>query len=177
MSLYNGISAALLRQATYSTVRFAFYESAKDHILSKQETEGNRYKNKKLTFVQSIVLAGIGGGLGSIFGSPADLINVRMQNDLKLPINQRRNYKNCFEALYRITKTEGFSSLYIGFHMATLRGILVTIGQLAFYDQFKSGLLNTNYFQDNVVTHFTASIMAGFIATSITQPADVILFN
>ncbi len=96
-----------------------------------------------------------------------------MQNDLKLPVNERRNYKHCFEALYRITKTEGFSSLYIGFHMATLRGVLVTIGQLAFYDQFKSGLINTNYFQDNVVTHFTASVMAGFVATSITQPADV----
>ena len=173
MSLYNGISAALLRQATYSTVRFAFYESAKDHILSRQEFQDSRHKTKKLTFFQSIVIAGIGGGLGSIFGSPADLINVRMQNDLKLPVNERRNYKHCFEALYRITKTEGFSSLYTGFHMATLRGVLVTIGQLAFYDQFKSGLINTNYFQDNVVTHFTASVMAGFVATSITQPADV----
>lgn len=46
-----------------------------------------------------------------------------MQNDTKLPKEQRRNYKNCFEALYRITKTEGFSRLYVGFHMATLRGI------------------------------------------------------
>ena len=45
-----------------------------------------------------------------------------MQNDTKLPTEQRRNYKNCFEALYRITKTEGFSRLYVGFHMATLRG-------------------------------------------------------
>lgn len=158
---------------TYSTVRFAFYETAKEYILSRKECEKSSHKIKKLTFVQSILIAGIGGGLGSIFGSPADLINVRMQNDLKLPINERRNYKHCFEALYRITKTEGFSSLYIGFHMATLRGVLVTIGQLAFYDQFKSGLLNTNYFQDNIITHFTASIMAGFVATSITQPADV----
>jgi dicarboxylate transporter 10 len=77
------------------------------------------------------------------------------------------------KALCRITKTEDSSSLYIGFHKATLRGVLVTIGQLAFYDQFKSGLLNTNYFQDNIITPFTASIMPGFVATSITQPADV----
>jgi dicarboxylate transporter 10 len=111
--------------------------------------------------------------VGSIFGSPFDLINVRMQNDLKLPVTERRNYKNAFEAFARIIRIEGFSSLYIGFHMATLRGILVTIGQLAFYDQFKTVLINTGYFHDNILTHFNASMLAGFVATGITQPADV----
>lgn len=48
---------------------------------------------------------------------------------MKLPVDKRRNYKNCFEALYRIYKTEGFSRLYTGFEMATLRGVLVTIGK------------------------------------------------
>jgi len=127
LSLYNGISAALLRQATYSTARFAFYEFAKDYILSR-----DGYKSKDITFSEKMIIAGVGGGLGSIVGSPADLINVRMQNDSKLPLENRRNYKNCFEALYRITKTEGFFRLYTGFHMATLRGILVTIGTFHF---------------------------------------------
>ena len=97
-----------------------------------------------------------------------------MQNDPKLPPEKRRNYKNCFEALYRIARTEGFSRLYVGFHMATLRGILVTIGQLAFYDEFKQSLLRSKYFQDNFFTHFTASMCAGLIATVITMPTDVL---
>jgi hypothetical protein len=46
-----------------------------------------------------------------------------MQNDVKLPLKKRRNYKNAFEAVYRILKTEGFFSLYAGFHMATVRGM------------------------------------------------------
>lgn len=130
-------------------------------------------------------------------GSPADLINVRMQNDTRLPVEKRRNYRHCFEALYRITRVnnvktvlalknvffsqfytfqdEGFFRLYAGFHMATLRGILVTVGQLAFYDQFKYDLINkTSFFKDNFVTHFTASMGAGLIATLITMPPDVI---
>lgn len=37
-----------------------------------------------------------------------------MQNDTKLPIEQRRNYKHCFEALYRIFKNEGFNGLFKG---------------------------------------------------------------
>lgn len=97
-----------------------------------------------------------------------------MQNDTQLPANQRRNYKHCFEALYRIAREEGFARLYTGFHMATFRGILVTIGQLAFYDEFKTRLIGTTYFADNLLTHFAASMGAGLIATTITMPADVV---
>ncbi|RNA30168.1 mitochondrial dicarboxylate carrier [Brachionus plicatilis] len=88
----------------------------------------------------------LGGGIGSIVGSLGDLINVRMQNDSKLTLEKRGNYNNCFEALYRITKIEGFTTLYTGFHISAVRGVLVTV----------------------------ASMCAGFIATLITMPVDVI---
>lgn len=52
-----------------------------------------------------------------------------MQNDVKLEPSKRRNYKNAFDALYKIARNEGFFALYTGFHMATIRGILVTIGK------------------------------------------------
>lgn len=35
MGLYNGISASLLRQLTYSMARFAIYETAKQHMSPK----------------------------------------------------------------------------------------------------------------------------------------------
>lgn len=35
LKLYNGLSASMLRQATYSTVRFGVYEKSKDYITSK----------------------------------------------------------------------------------------------------------------------------------------------
>jgi dicarboxylate transporter 10 len=176
LSLYNGMSAAVLRQGTYSTVRFAIYEGAKELLLAR----ANKSKPvgepliTRLPFHQKMIIAGLGGGVGSIFGSPFDLINVRMQNDFKLAPEKRRNYKNAIEALFRISRTEGFFTLYTGFHMATIRGILVTVGQLAFYDEFKHALLRTRYFKDDMVTHFTASMAAGLIATLITMPADVI---
>ena len=55
---------------------------------------------------------------------------IRIQNDCKLPPDKRRNYKHCFEAIYRIAKTEGIIRLYAGFHMAAFRGVLVTIGDI-----------------------------------------------
>ena len=50
----------------------------------------------------------------------------------------------------------------------------MTIGQLCFYDQVKQSLMATPYFQDNLATHFTASLAAGAIATTMTQPMDVL---
>lgn len=53
-----------------------------------------------------------------------------MQNDSKLPPEKRRNYRNCFEALNRIVKTEGFFKLYTGINVAIVRAVLSTIGMI-----------------------------------------------
>jgi dicarboxylate transporter 10 len=58
--------------------------------------------------------------------------------------------------------------------MASTRGVLVTIGHLAFYDEIKYQLILTEYFVDNSLTHFTSSIGAAITATLITMPIDVL---
>ena len=45
---------------------------------------------------------------------------------------------------------------------------------LYYTDVFKSMLLQTDYFKDNLTTHFTASLGAGTVATILTQPFDVL---
>lgn len=171
LAFYNGLSAAVLRQGTYSTTRFAVYDMGKKLV-------SNSPKNKKpdadMPFIQKVVLAGGSGIIGSFIGSPADLVNVRMQNDCKLPVEQRRNYKHCFDALYRIFRNEGVSGLFKGTMMACSRGMLVTIGHLAFYDELKYQLILSTYFEDNLITHFTSSIGAAVTATMITMPIDVL---
>lgn len=41
-------------------------------------------------FYQKFILAGLSGAIGGVVGTPGDLINVRMQNDVKLPVEKRR---------------------------------------------------------------------------------------
>ncbi|CAB3230069.1 unnamed protein product [Arctia plantaginis] len=166
MGLYNGISASLMRQLTYSTARFGIYEMAKQQFAPKD--------GKPMGFLTSSLLAGLGGFAGGLVGSPADLVNVRMQNDIKLPPEQRRNYKNAFHGIYQVIKTEGVLRLWTGSSMNCSRAMLMTIGQLAFYDQIKEILLVTPYFSDNVFTHVSSSLSAGAIATTMTQPVDVL---
>lgn len=165
-ALYNGLSAALLRQATYSTTRFAIYEVTKQAIAGESD--------KGIPLWKMVIMAGVSGAVGGFVGTPADLVNVRMQNDCKLPTELRRNYKNCFDGLIRIVREEGAMRTFSGTTMAMSRGILVTIGQLAFYDYFKKVLIKSGYFKDNLTTHFSSSLLAGFVATVITMPFDVL---
>lgn len=78
LSLYNGISASLMRQLSYSTVRFGLYEIGRDSL-----PPGSGFGGK-------VLLAGVAGAAGGLIGTPADLVNVRMQNDVKLPADQQR---------------------------------------------------------------------------------------
>lgn len=162
LSLYNGLSASFLRQMTYSTTRFGIYEVA------KQSIDGDP------SFLTKVGIAGVSGACGGFVGTPADMVNVRMQNDVKLPLEKRRNYKHAIDGLYRVYKEEGLVRLWSGASTATSRAVFMTIGQLSFYDQVKKTLLGTPYFDDNIVTHFVSSLTAGAIATTLTQPLDVL---
>merc|ERR1719431_861157 len=125
-------------------------------------------------FTQRLLMAAGAGACGGFVGTPGDMVNVRMQNDMKLPADQRRNYKHAIDGMIRVAKEEGLAKLFNGANWATMRAVLMTIGQLCFYDQIKQTLLDTPYFSDNLVTHFTSSLGAGTIATMMTQPLDVL---
>ncbi len=57
-------------------------------------------------------------------GAPADVVNVRMQNDCKLPMEQRRNYKHAFNGLIRIYHEEGPRTLFNGIIKLTKKPVL-----------------------------------------------------
>ncbi|KAI1307971.1 Mitochondrial dicarboxylate carrier [Halotydeus destructor] len=166
-ALYNGLTASWLRQVTYSTTRFGIYEVCKQRLMADGQTN--------IPFYQKVLLAGFSGACGGFVGTPGDMINVRMQNDIKLPSEERRNYKHAIDGVTKVYKNEGMKALFNGATTATLRAALVTVGQIAMYDQYKQLLLAHmgDIFQDNLVTHFTASSLAGATATTLTQPLDV----
>lgn len=165
LALYNGLTASLLRQLTYSTTRFGIYDVAKKQVAPNGEP---------IPFPTLLAIASFAGGCGGIVGTPGDMINVRMQNDIKLPVDQRRNYRHAGDGVLRVFREEGVSKLFNGVEWAAPRAALMTIGQLVFYDVGKRQLLKTKYFKDNLVTHFASSLFAGTMATIITQPLDVL---
>ena len=57
-----------------------------------------------LSFPKKVAGGLISGALGSFIANPFDLSLVRLQADAKLPLEQRRNYKNVFDAVIRVSK-------------------------------------------------------------------------
>ncbi|KAH7398890.1 mitochondrial carrier domain-containing protein [Phaeosphaeria sp. MPI-PUGE-AT-0046c] len=165
MALYRGISAAQLRQGTYSMTRFGVYETLKERTTTAET---------KPSFLTLVGMASISGFLGGVAGNPGDILNVRMQNDAALPVEQRRNYKNAIDGVIRMAREEGVGSLWKGVWPNSSRAVLMTVGQLATYDGFKRTLLQYTPLKDGLSTHFTASFLAGFVATTICSPVDVI---
>jgi solute carrier family 25 oxoglutarate transporter 11 len=116
----------------------------------------------------------IAGAIGAAVGNPADVAMVRMQADGRLPPAQRRNYKSVVDAITRMAKQEGVTSLWRGSSLTVNRAMLVTASQLASYDQIKETILDKGLMRDGLGTHITASFAAGFVAAVASNPVDVI---
>ncbi|KAH8420829.1 hypothetical protein KR222_006122 [Zaprionus bogoriensis] len=160
LAFYNGISASFLRQYTYTLARFGFYTVGASLVSTKSMT-------------RKVLLAATGGAVGGFVGAPADLINVRLQNDIKLPPDQRRNYKHALDGLVRVCREEGWMSLYNGATMTALRGAVMTVGQIACYEQAKDILVSFG-FPQRMYTYILASTLSAISATALSQPIDVI---
>ncbi|KFY76743.1 hypothetical protein V499_03710 [Pseudogymnoascus sp. VKM F-103] len=119
-------------------------------------------------------MASISGFIGGVAGNPADVLNVRMQGDAALPPAQRRNYQHAIHGLVHMTRTEGAGSLFRGIWPNCTRAVLMTASQFATYDTFKGLCIGKAGMTDNIYTHITASVMAGFVATTVCSPVDVI---
>ncbi|ANZ77351.1 BA75_04354T0 [Komagataella pastoris] len=165
---YRGLSASLLRQATYSTTRFGIYEALKDYL-----TKANN--NRDLSTAILLPCSMLAGGIGGLVGNPSDVVNIRMQNDSSLPEPTRRNYRNALHGLARMAKEEGFGSWFRGLLPNLTRGVLMTASQVVSYDVAKQFLVKKLSFDETTrATHFSASLMAGLVATTVCSPADVV---
>lgn len=163
--LYAGLSASILRQATYATVRLGGYEYLKQLLLQR---------NKNPTVLQLLLCSTAAGIAGGICGNPGDVVNVRMQNDGQLPAHLRRNYAHAFDGLLRMVKEEGVMALFRGVGPNINRAILMTSSQCVSYDQFKSFFLKNQYLSEGIGLHLLSSVLAGLVATTACSPVDVI---
>lgn len=119
-------------------------------------------------------MSSVSGIAGSFIGNPADIMNIRMQHDAGLPPAERRNYSNAISGIARMVREEGVQSMFRGVWPNSGRAVLMTASQLAGYDIFKQELLARTSMKDDMSTHLAASLMAGFVATTLCSPVDVI---
>eukprot|EP00249_Psilotum_nudum_P005512 c18952_g1_i1 orf=502-1398(+) len=165
-AFYKGLSAGLLRQATYTTARLGTFR-----ILTTKATQAN--DGKPLPLYQKALCGLTAGAIGACFGNPADLALIRMQADNTLPAAQRRNYRNAFHALYRIVGDEGVLSLWKGAGPTVVRAMALNMGMLASYDQSVEFFRDTLNLSEAPIV-IGASAVSGFFASACSLPFDYV---
>ncbi|XP_012282868.1 mitochondrial 2-oxoglutarate/malate carrier protein [Orussus abietinus] len=163
LAIYSGLSAGLLRQATYTTTRLGIYTWLFE--IASKDSQPN--------FITKAALGMVAGCVGAFVGTPAEVALIRMTADGRLPIAERRNYKNVVDALLRITREEGVFTLWRGAIPTMGRAMVVNAAQLASYSQAKQALLDTGYFEENITLHFSSSMISGLVTTAASMPVDI----
>ena len=163
-AFYAGIDSALLRQAIYCSTRIGLYFVLTDMVRARNDG--------KLPGIHKISCSFISGGIGSFVGNPCDLALVRMQADKRLPAEERRNYKNVFDAFARIVKEEGLLACWNGAGPTVVRAIAMNVSMMATYDEAKERI--THFFpQFNLrVIQLLASMCAGVACAVASLPPD-----
>jgi solute carrier family 25 oxoglutarate transporter 11 len=171
LDLYSGLSAGLLRQAVYATSRLGFFDTFESILKERARKNGT-----EIGFGERAFASIAAGGLGAMIGNPADLALIRMQFDDAKPKGQRANYLSVFDALTRISKSEGFFALWKGAYPTIARAMSTNFGQLAFFSESKNQIQQHSTLSPQMQT-LTASAIGGFFAAFFSLPFDFVKTN
>ncbi|OCL06817.1 mitochondrial carrier [Glonium stellatum] len=171
-SLWQGLSASILRQSTYSTARFGLYNL----FARKAQRSSN---TNKLPVSSTMACAGLAGGLAGLLGNPTEVVLVRMCADATKPSAERFNYSDGITGMVRIAKEDGIRAFSRGLVPNVARSVLMNVSQIATYAEVKRRLLSTRplNLKDDTFTHILSSLAAGTVATTMCAPADVLKSN
>ncbi|NWH39850.1 DIC protein, partial [Chloropsis hardwickii] len=157
LALYNGLSASLCRQMTYSLTRFGIYETAKSHLGGQGPPP----------FYQKVLLAAVGGKLGSGALGPGYL---RMDEPLtQLFSGHRFHWWACGDPgghgerqVSSVCTTGAFGPCMMAFGVVASAGVLLT--------SLLASLPRGQWTRSSVPW----LARAGLCATFLCQPLDVL---
>eukprot|EP00466_Bigelowiella_natans_P018065 jgi/Bigna1/77004/fgenesh1_pg.45_\ len=157
--LYSGLSAAVTRQLTYTTLRLGLYDVIRD---SMSGGSGD------VSFGLKLCTGLTAGATAATICCPVEVSLVRMQADGSRPVADRRNYKHIFDAMIRVTREEGLLTLWRGVVPTVTRGAVVSTTQLATYDQAKT-VLKSSGLTEGVALHLASSLISGVCSVVVVE--------
>ena len=167
--LYSGLSAAVARQMIYGTARLGMHRSLSDTLKERRKEQG---LSEALPLWLKSLSAITTGGIAATLGCPMDVALVRMQADTLAPVGKKRGYKNVFDAIFQIVRSEGPTTLWRGSVPLVARGAAMNFGMMASYDQVKETLIKVQ--GDNFTTQLAASGVSGFACAFTSLPFDLV---
>ncbi|KAG7467405.1 hypothetical protein MATL_G00153250 [Megalops atlanticus] len=158
-ALYSGIAPAMLRQASYGTIKIGTYQSFKRLLVDSPEDE---------TLITNMLCGVLSGVISSSIANPTDVLKIRMQ--AQGSVIQGGMMGN-FLSIYQ---QEGTRGLWKGVSLTAQRAAIVVGVELPVYDLTKKHLILSGYMGDTVYTHFLSSFVCGLAGALASNPIDVV---
>jgi len=168
-ALWKGLVPGLLRQSVFATLRIGLYDDIRN-FYHQQISQG--IGNPLL--ITKIVAGLTSGSIGISIASPTDLVKIRLQAEGRLPPGVAKRYTGTWNAFSTIYKTDGIFGFWRGVGPNIVRNATINAAELATYDQVKQSVTEIFKWKDNIPTHLFCSATAGFVATVVGSPVDVI---
>ncbi|QRW17680.1 mitochondrial carrier protein [Rhizoctonia solani] len=172
LSLMNGVSAGVLREGIYATIRLGTYEAHKDLLydLSNGALTREGIPLKALSGLMS-------GAIGATIANPTDLIKIRMQAYHNPPVSEYSSIVSSLRCVYNEgggTLSGGLRSLWRGTAATVTRGAIITVAQIGSYDHIKQVIKSRRFMDEGIPLHLTSSLFAGLVCSIASNPVDVI---
>lgn len=158
-ALYSGIAPAVLRQASYGTIKIGTYQSLKRMFGERLEDE---------TLLINVVCGILSGVVSSTIANPTDVLKIRMQAQSS---TIRGGMMGNFIHIYR---QEGARGLWKGVTLTAQRAAIVVGVELPVYDLTKKHLILSGLMGDTAYTHFLSSFTCGLAGALASNPVDVV---
>nr|XP_015800697.2 mitochondrial glycine transporter B [Nothobranchius furzeri] len=158
LGLWKGVSPSFARTIPGVGIYFSTYYSLKQHFL----------QDGRPSAVQAVLLGGGARTVAGIVMLPITVIKTRFECG-------RYRYASVCGALRSVCRTEGPAALFSGLMATLLRDVPFSGVYVMFYSQAKAALPpEISASASAPLANFSCGILAGVLASLITQPADVI---
>ncbi|KAF4795356.1 Brain carrier protein 1 [Turdus rufiventris] len=158
-ALYSGIAPALLRQASYGTIKIGIYQSLKRLFVDRMEDE---------TLLINVICGVVSGVISSALANPTDVLKIRMQAQGSL------FQGGMIGSFIDIYQQEGTRGLWRGVVPTAQRAAIVVGVELPVYDITKKHLILSGLMGDTIFAHFVSSFTCGLAGAIASNPVDVV---
>lgn len=156
---------------TLNGCRLGFYEPIRTSATKLFYTDSN-----KQSLPINICAGASSGIIGAAAGSPFFLVKTRLQSYSPfLPVGTQHKYRNAWDGLSQIYRTEGIRGLYRGVGPAMVRTGFGSSVQLPTYFFAKRRLQKHLGMTDGPALHLASSTASGFVVCVVMHPPDTVM--
>ncbi|XP_022228834.2 mitochondrial uncoupling protein 4C-like [Drosophila obscura] len=169
--LYAGLSAMIIRNLFFNGLRVVFYDCLRQRLAQVDAASGKDV----LTVSRGFAAGCLAGCAAQFIANPLDIVKVRMQMEgRRRALGFPARVSNVRQALGDAYQHGGLRSLWKGCGPSCARAMLMTAGDTACYDLSKRQFMAWLQMPDGLLIQFLSSVTAGFAASALSTPTDVV---